>query len=57
MDLGIFNPGGKQESVCLQCPAGTAGDGRECRGKTGGNFIHTYIHTLLELPKMGFSVQ
>ena len=32
MDLDIFNADGKQESVCLQCPLGTAGDGRECRG-------------------------
>ena len=32
VDLDIFNADGKQESVCLQCPLGTAGDGKECRG-------------------------
>ena len=33
VDLDIFNQDGKEESVCLQCPLGTAGDGKECRSK------------------------
>lgn len=37
VDLGIFNEAsnenGQERSVCLQCPDGTAGDGKECRGK------------------------
>ena len=37
VDLGIFNEAsnenGQEKSVCLQCPDGTAGDGKECRGK------------------------
>ena len=27
------NENGQEKSVCLQCPDGTAGDGKECRGK------------------------
>ena len=32
MDL-VFSPTGTKESVCLQCSPGTAGNGKECRGK------------------------
>lgn len=35
VDLGVFNEAsnvdGQEHSVCLQCPDGTAGDGKECR--------------------------
>ena len=31
VDLDRYN-GGVKESVCLQCPDGYTGDGRECRG-------------------------
>lgn len=37
VDLGVFNEAsnvdGQEHSVCLQCPDGTAGDGKECRGR------------------------
>ena len=37
VDLGIFNEAsngnGQEKSVCLQCPDGTVGDGKKCRGK------------------------
>ena len=33
VDLDAFN-GGVKESVCLQCPEGTTGDGRVCRGES-----------------------
>ena len=32
VDLNFLDQSGIEESVCLQCPDGTAGDGRECRG-------------------------
>ena len=32
VNLNFLDQNGVEESVCLQCPDGTAGDGRECRG-------------------------
>lgn len=31
VDLGVFDANRHQESVCLECPEGTTGDGKECR--------------------------
>ena len=32
VDLDMFNADGRKESVCLQCPGNTSGDGRKCLG-------------------------
>ena len=33
VDLDLYNQNGKETSVCMQCPDGYTGNGRQCRSK------------------------